>query len=53
MAIVLMVLVMGVGGGLVYVVVTARSGLRDGGSCISNVAGCGAHMLQCIETVTP
>ena len=40
-----------VGGG--YAVVHPLSGLRDIGSRISNVAGCGAHMLQCTETVTP
>ena len=34
-------------------VVHPLSGLRDIGSRISNVAGCGAHMLQCTETVTP
>ena len=43
----------GGGGGIWYVVAHPRSGLRDVGSCISNVAGCGAHMLQCTETVTP
>jgi hypothetical protein len=51
MAIVLMAsAVRVIGGGGIYGVVQPFSGLRDFGSCVSDVAGCGAHTLECTES---